>query len=72
VQEKFETLGIPMKDAEQLFRLMDPSGLGEIKLTEFLASCMQLVSKTTAHSFSQQPLDSGDFNNVVERFPVYL
>ncbi|KAF4718719.1 hypothetical protein FOZ63_000099 [Perkinsus olseni] len=46
VQEKFETLGIPMKDAEQLFRLMDPDGTGEIKLTEFLASCMQLVSNS--------------------------
>ncbi|KAF4704533.1 hypothetical protein FOZ62_007722, partial [Perkinsus olseni] len=43
---KFETLGIPMKDAEQLFRLMDPGGTGEIKLTEFLASCMQLVSNS--------------------------
>ncbi|KAF4671105.1 hypothetical protein FOL47_001695 [Perkinsus chesapeaki] len=44
VQENFETLGIPMVDAERLFTLMDPTGAGEIKLTEFLASCMQLVS----------------------------
>jgi hypothetical protein len=44
VREKFEDLGIPMEDINQIFRLMDPTGRGVISLDDFIGSCMQLIS----------------------------
>jgi hypothetical protein len=58
VRDKLEVLGIATDDAEELFALLDPTGgvvvkgccsllcslgNGDVKLNDFLASCMQLV-----------------------------
>lgn len=53
VREKFEDLGIPMEDINQIFRLMDPTGKGVISLDDFISSCMQLISGHTQKDIMQ-------------------
>merc|ERR1712118_441383 len=43
-RDKFDELGIPIEDLNQIFRLMDPTGKGVVSLDDFIGSCMQLIS----------------------------
>merc|ERR1719456_1843101 len=46
ITAKLEALGLVREEAEDLFALLDPTGSGRIKTSDFMSACRQLVTGT--------------------------
>jgi hypothetical protein len=71
-RDKFDELGIPIEDLNQIFRLMDPTGKGVVSLDDFIGSCMQLISGYQQKDIMQLAIQVESLSRRMEKLDAAL
>jgi hypothetical protein len=71
-RDKFDELGIPIEDLNQIFRLMDPTGKGVVSLDDFIGSCMQLISGYQQKDIMQLAIQVESLSRRMEKLDTAL
>jgi hypothetical protein len=71
-RDKFDELGIPIEDLNQIFRLMDPTGKEVVSLDDFIGSCMQLISGYQQKDIMQLAIQVESLSRRLEKLDAAL